>query len=188
MIDTNAFVFPMPMVLVGALVKEKPNFIAVAWVSRVNYQPPMIAVALGKTHYTNLGIQENRMFSINIPTRDQIMETDFCGLKSGKQIDKSRIFDVFYGKLKKAPLAEQCALCMECTLVNALDLPSNTLFIGEIIAAYSQKKYLTDGNPDIKKISPFTLTMPDNHYWDVGEKIGKAWDIGRTYTQKIKDS
>ena len=67
---------------------------------------------------------------------------------------------------------------MECELTNAVELPSNTLFIGEIIAAYTDEQYLIDGNLDINKIRPFTLTMPDNNYWRVGENIGKAWKIG----------
>jgi flavin reductase (DIM6/NTAB) family NADH-FMN oxidoreductase RutF len=49
-IDSNAFTYPMPMMLVGAMVGGKPNFLAVAWVTRDNFNPPMIAVALGKPH------------------------------------------------------------------------------------------------------------------------------------------
>jgi flavin reductase (DIM6/NTAB) family NADH-FMN oxidoreductase RutF len=50
-IEENAFPYPMPMVVLGTLVNGRPNFMAVGWVTRVNYQPPMIAVALGKSHY-----------------------------------------------------------------------------------------------------------------------------------------
>jgi flavin reductase (DIM6/NTAB) family NADH-FMN oxidoreductase RutF len=70
---------------------------------------------------------------------------------------------------------------MECDLVNAIDLPSNTLFIGEIIETHTEERYLTDGKPDIKKMNPFTLTMPDNNYWKVGENAGKAWSIGKDF-------
>ena len=59
-IDTGAgFLYPMPMVLVGSVVKEKPNFMAVGWVSRVNFKPALFAIALGP-HYTNVGIDENK--------------------------------------------------------------------------------------------------------------------------------
>jgi hypothetical protein len=46
---------------------------------------------------------------------------------------------------------------------------------------YFEDKYLTDGKPDVRKICPFTLTMPDNNYWGVGENLGKAWSIGKEY-------
>jgi hypothetical protein len=60
-----------------------------------------------------------------------------------------------------------------------VDLPSNELFIGEIVAAYAEDACFTDGKPDIGKIRPFTLTMPDNQYWQVGSGAGKAWEIGK---------
>jgi len=183
-ININAFGYPMPVTLVGALVEMKPNFLAVAWVSRVNYKPPMIAVALGKNHYTNIGIRQNKSFSVNIPSVDLIKETDYCGIVSGKTTDKSKLFEVFYGDLKTAPMIKQCPLSIECKVINTVDMQVNTLFIGEMISAYSEDKYLTQGNPDIQKIKPLILTMPDNNYWLVGEKIGQAWATGRQFKQE----
>jgi len=180
-IGNSPFLYPMPMVLVGTVVEDKANFMAVGWVSRVNFNPPMIAVALGKMHYTNNGIHKNKTFSVNVPGIDLMEKVDYCGLVSGEKIDKSRVFDIFYGDLTNAPMIEQCPLCMECKLFNALELPSNTLFIGEIVEAYTEERFLTDGKPDIKKIEPFTLTMPDNNYWKVGQNAGKAWSIGKRF-------
>lgn len=177
-IDNNAFVYPMPMVLVGSIVEDKANFMAVAWVSRVNYKPPMVAIALGP-HYTNTGIDEKKSFSINIPTIELIEETDYCGLVSGSTTDKSKVFEVFFGDLKGAPLIRECPVCMGCKVYDAVKLPFNTLYIGEIVEVFTEERYLTHGKPDIKKINPFTLTMPDNKYWDVGNNVGNAWSIGR---------
>ena len=176
-IGNNAFLYPMPVVLAGSIVNEKPNFMTVGWVSRVNYQPPMIAIALGP-HLTNQGILENKAFSINIPDISLMEKTDYCGLFSGKKVDKSQIFDVFYGSLPGAPLIGECPVSMACRLHETVKLPVNTLFIGEIVEAYCDEACMTDGKPDIKKIHPFTLTMPDNHYWSVGDDIGKAWSVG----------
>jgi flavin reductase (DIM6/NTAB) family NADH-FMN oxidoreductase RutF len=178
-IDSNAFVYPMPMVIVGVTVGGKPNFMAVGWVSRVNYKPPLIAIALGKAHHTTIGIQENKTFSVNVPGVDLIKETDHCGLVSGKKVDKSKLFEVFYGQLKTAPMVKRCPVCMECRVINTLDMEADTLFIAEIAGAYSEEKFMTGGKPDIRKMKPFTLTMPDCKYWAVGEELGKAWDIGR---------
>jgi len=54
-----------------------------------------------------------------------------------------------------------------------------TLYIGDIVEVYTEERFLTDGKPDVKKINPFTLTMPDNHYWRVGEMAGRAWSAGK---------
>lgn len=174
----NAFLYPMPMVIVGVMVEGKPNFLAVGWVSRVNANPPMIAVALGRHHYTNQGILKERAFSVNIPNEPLMIKTDYCGLISGFKEDKSTLFEPFYGELKNAPMIKECPLCMECEVVESIDLPTNTLFIGTIKKAYAEEACLTNGKPDIKKVAPFMLTMPDNHYWTVGEKLGKAWCAG----------
>jgi len=176
-INNNAFVYPMPMVLVGSVVNGKVNFMPVAWISRVNANPPLIGIALGP-HHTNKGIEEQKAFSVNIPGISMIEKTDYCGLVSGGKVDKSAFFDVFYGDLKSVPLINECPVCMVCKLYETVKLPADTLFIGEIVEAYSEDRYLTEGKPDIKKINPFMLTMPDNHYWDVGNQVGKAWNIG----------
>ncbi len=177
-IDPNAFGYPMPVVLVGSMVDDKPNFLAAAWISRVNYKPPLIGVALGK-HYTNLGIRKNKSFSINVPGVEMVKETDYCGIVSGKQKDKSGLFEVFSGELQNVPLIKSCPVVMECRLVKEVDLGFDTIFIGEIINAYSEERYLTDGSPDIRKTRPFVLTMPDNTYWAVGAQAGKAWSDGK---------
>jgi flavin reductase (DIM6/NTAB) family NADH-FMN oxidoreductase RutF len=180
-IGTNAFVYPMPMTLVGATVEGRANFMAVAWVSRVNRTPPMIGVALNKRHHTPTGIREHGTFSINIPGADLMVQTDYCGLVSGRETDKSGVFEVFYGELKTAPMIEQCPLCLECRWVETVPLPTNHLFIGEIVAAYAVEDCLVDGKPDVGKIRPFVLTMPDNNYWTVGQHAGKAWSVGREF-------
>jgi flavin reductase (DIM6/NTAB) family NADH-FMN oxidoreductase RutF len=81
------------------LVEGRPNFLAVAWVSRVNAKPPLLAIALNKHHFTVEGIRENRTFSVNFPKSDMLEETDYCGLVSGRKVDKSKLFEIFYGKL-----------------------------------------------------------------------------------------
>jgi len=183
-IDSGAaFLYPMPMVIVGAMVEGKANFMAVGWVSRVNFKPPLLAIALGP-HHTNRGIEENREFSINIPDVSLIEETDYCGLVSGGKTDKSELFNVFFGELDKAPLIEECPVSISLSLYDAVKLPSNILYIGEPIEVFSEEKYMSDGILDISKVNPFTLTMPDNNYWSVGDNLGKAWSIGKNLKKK----
>lgn len=178
-INNNAFVYPMPMTIVGAEVNGKANFMAVAWVTRVCYQPPLIAVSLNKAHYTNAGVHEHKCFSVCIPDINLMEKTDYSGIVSGKKTDKSALFTVFKGETTGAPMIDECPLCMECKVHSVVDFPTNELFIGEIVGAYIKEEFITDGKPDIKKMNPFVLTMPDNFYWSVGEQLGKGWSIGK---------
>jgi len=176
--SNDAFVYPMPMTIIGAVVDGKPNFMAAAWVSRVNFKPAMMMIALG-AHHTNLGIDANGAFSINLPDVSLLEKTDYCGIVSGRKVDKSKLFDVYYGSLAGAPLIKECPLSMACRLNQVLKLPFDTLYIGDVVEVYTEERYLTAGKLDVKKINPFTLTMPDNHYWRVGEMAGKAWSAGK---------
>ena len=183
-LDTPGFLYPMPMVIVGADVGGKANFMAVAWVTRTNYAPPRIGVALGKMHYTNVGIREHQEFSVNVPHEGMRVVTDHLGLSSGSKVDKDGLFDVFRGRLAHAPMIAECPLTMECRVVQTVDQPSNEFFIGEIVETYCSPDCLADGKPDIARIKPFTLTMPDNRFWAVGQQIGKAWSDGRGFDKR----
>jgi flavin reductase (DIM6/NTAB) family NADH-FMN oxidoreductase RutF len=183
-LGTNAFIFPMPVVLLGTQAMGKANFMTVGWVSRMNASPPMIAVGIGKHHYTAPFIVENGTFGISVPSADLREKVDYCGIVSGEKVDKSKLFDVFYGSLKTAPMIRECPLCIECRLVKALELPTNDIFIGEIAASYADESCLTDGKPDMKKVNPLLLTMPDNSYWTVGDRAGKAWSDGKKLMKK----
>jgi flavin reductase (DIM6/NTAB) family NADH-FMN oxidoreductase RutF len=178
-IDNNVSIYPMPVVLAGAVVNGKANFLAIGWITRVNYQPPMVAMSLSKGHYTNGGLREHQEFSVNFPGLNLLEKTDYCGLVSGREKDKSQIFTLFYGDLKHAPMIQECPLAFACRLANIVELPSNDLFVGEIVEAYADQVCLTKGAPDIAKMAPFTLTMPDNVYWRIGGPAGKAWEAGR---------
>jgi flavin reductase (DIM6/NTAB) family NADH-FMN oxidoreductase RutF len=138
----------------------------------------MISCGINKVHFTPEGIRENRTFTVNIPSLSLLEKTDYCGLVSGAKVDKSKVFEVFYGTLKTAPMIRECPLTMECRLVQAIDLPTNTLFIGEIVGAYADAQVWKDKKPDFRVINPLLLTMPDNTYWTLGITVGKAWSAG----------
>ena len=177
---------PMPVALVGALVGGKPNFMAVGWLTRVNHQPPMLAVALNKQHHTPKGIIENGTFSACFPNVAMAQITDYCGVVSGRKADKSELFEVFYGETETAPMIAECPLNIECKLVQTVELPSNNLYIGEIVNAYSEERFMTDGKLDFQKLDPLLLTMPDNNYWSFGENVGKAWKDGAALKKELE--
>ncbi len=182
-IGPNVSIYPMPVTLVGAKVEGRANFLAVGWITRVNMKPPLLAVGLNKSHFTPRGIREHGTFSVNFPGANLMEKADYCGLVSGRRVDKSGLFRVFYGELETAPLIEECPLGLECRLYQVVELPSHDLFIGEIVTAHADEDCLTDGHPDILKINPMVLTMPDNNYWTVSERAGQAWHAGKKLKQ-----
>jgi flavin reductase (DIM6/NTAB) family NADH-FMN oxidoreductase RutF len=183
-LSTQTICYPMPCSLVGVNVGGKPNYLTVAWFSMVNFKPPYFMIALGKSHYTNPGIKETGTFSVNIPSAAMADVTDYCGLVSGKKYDKAKMFETFYGKLKTAPMIKECPFNVECKVIQTVDLPVDEIFIGECIAAYSDERYLTNGVPDMRKIAPFILSMPERKYLALGAEVGPAWEMGKKLIPK----
>lgn len=181
-IRNGMYLYPMPITIVGANIESKANFMPIAWVQILEHHPPMIQISASKSHYTNKGIKENETFSVNIPSEDMVEITDYCGLNSGIDINKSELFQVFYGNLKTAPMIMEAPINLECKLIKNVDLGfGHDIFIGEITGAYAEEKYLTNGIPDIKKFKPLVFTMNDNNYWKIGDHIGRAWSIGKNF-------
>jgi flavin reductase (DIM6/NTAB) family NADH-FMN oxidoreductase RutF len=181
-IDPKAIVYPQPVVLVGATVNNKPNFMVVAAYGMANNDPPMVSISLRHSKYTLIGLKQNMSFSVNIPSISLIKETDYCGIVSGSKVDKAKIlkFNVFYGKLANAPLIEQCPVNLECTVMHILNLGSNAFILGRVEATHIAEYCLTDGKPDVEKVKTFSyIGRPTSQYRAIGEIIGKPSSIGR---------
>jgi len=171
----------LPVCLVGANVKGKPNFEAIAWLSIVDYNPYLLSISSDKSHYTNKGIREHKEFSVNIPSADMVAVTDYCGTHSGEKVDKSKVFNVFFGTLKNAPMISECPINVECKLVRTVELVHGEVFIGEVVGIYMEDKYLTDAKPDMRKINPLIFEEVLSNYWTLGERIGRIGELGKNY-------
>ncbi len=169
--------YPLPTVLIGANVYGKPNYLPIAHVGIAT--PNIISLGINKIHYTNQGIKENKTFSVNMPSESMVTETDYCGLVSGRDSDKSRVFTNFYGKLKTAPMIDACPLNMECKLITVGDMRTHDIFMGEVVETYCDEKFLTKGAVDYGKIRPILFDMNSRGYWKLGERFADAWKIGK---------
>lgn len=185
-IGDSVFISPMVQTILGTDYKGKPNFMALGWAMRVNHLPCLIGVGVHKSHASHTAIVENGQFSVCFPTDQMTAVTDYVGLVSAERTDKSEVFEVFKGELDKAPMIKECPLCFECTLHTTVELPTNTFFIGEVKGVWTEEQYLTNGQPDVKKINPFFLSMPDNQFWSAGELIGRAWHDGKALKKSME--
>jgi flavin reductase (DIM6/NTAB) family NADH-FMN oxidoreductase RutF len=179
-IGSQNVLYPMPVTLVGTLVKGRVNFCNIAHVGILNAASPhLISLGMNKTHYTNQGIKEHRTFSVNLPSEEMVVEADYAGLVSGKNSDKSALFEVFYGELSSAPMIKNCSLSMECKLYDIVDTPTHEVFIGEIVGTYAETGVLRDGKVDLARVRPLLFDMSFREYWSLGKPVAKCWDVGK---------
>ena len=180
--------YPTPTVVVGAMVKGRANYITIAHIGIVNHaRPYLISLSMAKAHHTNKGIRENKVFSVNIPSENLVVETDYVGMVSGKKTDKSGLFEAFYGEDKNAPMIAQCPVNMECRLYDTYDTPTHDLFIGEIVETYADESVLSEGKVDLAKVRPLLFDMSSIQYWSLGEVVASCWSVGKQLKRKTQE-
>lgn len=171
-----------PTVIAGALVNGKANYLTLGNYGGICPRPATIYISVNKAHYTNAGIKANGYFSVNIPSADLAAKTDYVGLVSGRDTDKSGVFTPFYGSVDKAPMIQECPVNILCQLIRTVDLPTQEVFIGEVVETYIARNCLTNDKPDIKKVNPMLLS--GGFYWLLGEKAGNAFQDGKALIKK----
>lgn len=181
--------YPMPTTLVGATVNGRPNFLTVAHVGILNHGTPQyLSIGLHKSHYTNAGIHENKTFSICLPSEDLMVETDYCGIMTGRKTDKAALFHVFYGELETAPMIRQCPVNMELRLHQVLDLETHDIFVGELIQTYAAEEVLVGNTLDISRLRPLLFDMASKNYYRLGQALGKCWSVGKNLKKETARS
>lgn len=170
---------PLPVVLVGALVGARPNYLVIGYISPFDFGKH-IFFSLFKGRYTRIGIHEHKTFSVNVPTEDMIDAVNTCGSTSGRDLDKSSLFDVFYGELATAPMIRECPLNIECEVVDVLDYGENEGIIGRVAKSYVDESCVADGKLDMRLVRPIVwATGGDFNYYRLGARLsGEEEEIG----------
>jgi flavin reductase (DIM6/NTAB) family NADH-FMN oxidoreductase RutF len=179
------YIYPIPIVLIGSLVNGEPNFEEVGDIAILGIKPALVCISSGNTHYTNKGILEHNTFSINIPNTDMLAVTDYCGIVSGAEIDKSKLFKVFFGELENTPMISECPVNLECKVLKEFSIQHRQVFVGEVVQTYISEKFTTD-QAGKRTVMPLTKLDPiiyalDNRYYKIGKPIGVGYQEGRNY-------
>ena len=179
--------YPMPTTLVGAHVDGRPNFLTIANVGIFTKgEPELISIGVNKAHYTNAGIRANKALSVCLPGEDLLEKTDCCGLASGKNADKAALFEVFYGRLKSAPLIRGCPVCMECELHDTYETLRHEVFVGRIVETWVEESVLREGAIDLTRVRPILFDMSRKKYFALGAAIGDCWKEGLALAKTLK--
>jgi flavin reductase (DIM6/NTAB) family NADH-FMN oxidoreductase RutF len=171
---------PLPVILVGANVNYKPNYLVIGYSCPFDFGKYLF-FSLSKKRYTTIGIHENMTFSVNVPSEDLVNKTNICGNKSGRDFDKSLLFDNFYGELKTAPMIRECPINIECEVHEILDYERNEGIIGRVVKSYVNQQFTIEEERELildwRKIHPIIWTTGgDFNYYSLGERI-KAEDL-----------
>jgi flavin reductase (DIM6/NTAB) family NADH-FMN oxidoreductase RutF len=172
-----------PVWIVGTYDREgKANIMAAAWVGVCCSEPPCVAVSLRKATYTYGNIQHRKAFTVSLPSAQYAKEADYCGIASGRDVDKfskARLTPV-KSELVDAPYVQEFPLVLECRLLHTIEIGLHTQFIGEIVDVKAEEFILNEKQrPQAEKIDPFFFNTATLSYYRIGEYLGKAFSIGK---------
>ena len=172
----NRAVGPFPAMLVGTIRDGKPTYTTVG-AGGCACLEPVLCVSLKDTHYITEGILGSGYFSVNIPPSSLVRETDFCGMVSGAQTDKSGLFTPFFDDAGNAPMIAECPLNFLCKVCDTKEIRGFTMFFGEIAAVYADEACLRGGKPDPLAIDP--IIMMGMSYCDLKSVVGQPFSEGK---------
>ena len=181
-IGSTLALYPTPLVVVGTMVKGKPNWVLVGHIGIIGHDRVMVSLA--KLHYTNQGIKETGRLSINIVDEALLPGADRMGCVSGAKVDKSQAFPFFTSDLG-VPMIEAAPVVMECSVDDVYETKGFESCICKIDNTYAEEAVLNDaGKIDYHALKPVLFEMPTYEYLKTGEIIGNCMSFGKEATNE----
>ncbi len=187
-LGASTLIFPTPVWCVGSYDKDgKPNVMTIAWGGICCATPPCLTISLRKSTYTYGNIMERGAYTVSVPSIEFAAEADYFGIVSGRSQDKFQQSGLTPVKsdLVDAPYVEEFPMILECKVLHHFEIGVHTQFVGEILDVKAdQGCFLEDGNPDIQKVNPLVYATKAQTYHQVGDLVGKAFQIGRRFSSE----
>ena len=166
--------YPLPAVLVTvADSRGRENVFTVAWAGTVCTNPPMVSISVRPERYSYGMICETGEFVINLTTEELARAVDYCGVKSGRDVDKFQAMKLRRDKAAavRAPLLSDAPVSIECRVSEVKHLGSHDLFLAKVVAVHADEAYMDErGRFDLKKASP--LVYSHGEYFGLGRRLG----------------
>ncbi len=170
----GTFIYPIPAVLVSTGDMKKSNILTVAWTGIINTNPAIVYISVRPERYSYNLIKENKEFVINLTTEKLAYATDWCGVKSGKDVDKFKEMKLTKQKANfvKAPMIEESPVSIECEVIEEKNFGSHTTFFAKVLAINASEDFIDEkGAFDISKCN--LIAYANGGYYSLGKKIGK---------------
>lgn len=152
LLNTGITTFPMPAAVISVGIGDEANLITLAYVGKVCLKPPIIAISIQPRRHSYKLIEKHGEFVINYTTIDQLRKMDYCGTRSGRDVNKWKELNLTKekGEVVQVPLVKEFPWNMECKVINRLELGSHVCYFGEVVAVHSAAEYIRNNsiNPD----------------------------------------
>lgn len=179
--------YPVPAVMVSCQrLGEKPNIITVAWAGTVCSSPAMVSISVRKERYSYDILKETGEFVINLVTRDLVRAADYCGVRSGRNVDKYKEMHLteLPSRTVGAPGITESPVNIECRVTEVTPLGSHDLFLAEVTNVTVEDRYL-DENGKFNLNKAGLIAYSHGEYFELGKKAGS---FGYSVRKPVKKS
>ncbi|MDE6501807.1 MAG: flavin reductase family protein [Ruminococcus sp.] len=180
----SALLAPTPAVLVTCGTMENPNVLTIGWTGICCTRPPMTYISVRPERFSHDIIEKSGEFVINLTTSAMVKQTDFCGVKSGRDLNKFEAcnFHIVPSQKLSVPLIEECPVSLECRVTEVKPLGSHTMFLAEIVGVDVDEKYIdSKGKLNLQQCG--LTAYAHGEYFALGRKLG---DFGYSVRKKKK--
>lgn len=178
-------VYPVPAVMVSVSDgRGKDNIITVAWVGTVCTNPPMVSISVRPERYSYHMLKETGEFVINLTTEKLAFATDYCGVRSGRDVDKFKEMKLTkeMADYVKAPMILESPVSIECRVREIKELGSHHMFLADVLAVHADEAYMDENNRfDLNAARP--LVYSHGEYTGIGKKVGS---FGYSVKKRVK--
>lgn len=171
----GTMIYPLPALMVSCgETPDEYNILTVAWVGTICTEPPMCYISIRKSRHSYEIIKRTKSFVLNLTTKELAKATDWCGVKSGNDINK---FEEMHltpvdAEFVKAPYIDESPLCIECEVVEIKELGSHDMFIAKVVNIDADEKYINPETNTFELEKANLLAYSHGKYYSLGEKLG----------------
>jgi flavin reductase (DIM6/NTAB) family NADH-FMN oxidoreductase RutF len=173
-LETAPFLVPSPVILLSCVGQDGfTNVMGLAWASVACSTPPMVSVAIRPERQSYALIRETGEFVLNIPRASLLRAVDYCGVVSGRDVDKfagARLTPM-PGLKVRAPLVQECPVNLECVVRQSLVLGSHVLFVAEVVALHADEEVVEQGSVIVGRVAPLAYDPFGGDYWSLKEVV-----------------
>ena len=166
--------YPLPVVMVSCRYNDFDNIITVAWAGTICSDPAMLSISVRKERFSYNMIDKTGEFVVNLVSKDLAFQTDYCGVASGRDVDKFKKMNLtkLESKYVNCPSIKESPVNIECRVVKQEDLGTHTIFMAEILGVTVDDKYM-DENNRFNLCDANLVTYSHGRYYTLGKELGK---------------
>lgn len=171
----GTMIYPLPALMVSCGENpEEYNIATVAWTGTICSDPPMCYISLRKSRHSHSIISRTKEFVLNLTTESLVKQTDWCGVKSGKDVNKFKEMSLTPEKAPNisAPMIKESPLCIECKVIEVKELGTHDMFIANVVGVHADERYINKESGLFDLQSAKLMTYSHGKYYSVGEQLG----------------